>query len=1380
MNRLLAPIFLLACRDTDPKIFNSSPSVAITSHPDATAIWAGYSVEFGAQASDPDDLPADLEVAWSANGEQICGWAAPDEEGLSSCSYDPVAGALELLARVRDPLGFEGERLHILEVLESQGPSVEILLPAVDGIYYSDRKVPMEGRFSDGEDLLEELSGFWYSSETGALPVDADPDSGGVAMGSAYLPAGEHKIRLVVQDPAGNTGVDEVEIVVGPPNTAPTCEILSPFDGEAFAGGQPVELSGIVADPDIPLSLLAVEWHSDKDGLLGESVIGSGGGAVLQATSLSSALHSVSLRVKDETGATCADEILVAVSSPPEASIDSPVDGEDVTLGDAVDFRGALSDEEDQASLLTAEWESSLDGLFHTSAPDSAGEVSFTYAGLSAGEHSIVLTARDSVGLGTSVAISLRVNTPPPQPSVSLSPDPVYTEDDLAVAAAGDPDADGDSVSYSYQWWRDGQPTGLSGSTLSASETQKGEHWRVEATPSDGYDTGPAGAASLVVSNTPPSVTVVALLPVQAYNRTLLVCSGVSADPDEVPDEVYRWSLAGSGSPLGLGAELQLSPGLASPEDEVVCTYQATDSDGGSAEGSASVVLSNTAPAIALVEIIPNPPTTSSLVQCGCSVSDDDADSLSTELVWTNATQGTELGTGATLQLEPGLVSPGDELVCSAVSSDPWGGSAEDEASVPVGNSPPVISSLEILPGGDLYNTDTLLCAAEIGDGDGETLDVVYSWENITQGTLLGTGEEVALDGTIAVGGDVILCTLTATDPTGDFDSATAMVSLNNSPPAFQAEAAISPLSGIRVGETLTCSATVVEPDGQGFELDYVWTNLETGQELGIDDSLLLVSSAVQPGDVLSCTVSATDAYSESSYSEAFATVENSPPEIQSHSVGFSPAIPYATDEILLTATAEDADGDPVSISYLWYVDGALYYDSGSTLPAGLPRGTEIYVEIVPNDGREDGAAYVTSVFEIENFPPTAPVLALLPELPKENQEDLVCGVAQDSVDHDGDTVVYAIEWFVNGIGWAGTPQQTHIQDDTVPGAETEEGQRWHCEVTPTDLVDEGVVGVSDERVVQRNCYVAECDYPIQGMDFLGQSSGIFFMGSMEDEPGHDSDETLHIVSLSRGFDMMTTEVSQLHFAERMGYAPSAYSACGYNCPVENITWSEAAAFANEVSEDEGLESCYSCTGAEGSVLCETAAAFLGQGDTGTEGLSVVDCQGYRLPTEAEWEYAARAGSMAGFWTGNGGSDVPNDQKNDCTVGLALEDGTVLGGIGRYCATAGTSNSVGYGPQAIAELQVNGFGLFDMHGNVWEWCHDWYVETPETTVIEYTDTGTESVIVHSEEPVGPDSGSAHSIRGGSYADEPRFLRSAERRPGSSVESIGFRLVRTVE
>jgi len=130
----------------------------------------------------------------------------------------------------------------------------------------------------------------------------------------------------------------------------------------------------------------------------------------------------------------------------------------------------------------------------------------------------------------------------------------------------------------------------------------------------------------------------------------------------------------------------------------------------------------------------------------------------------------------------------------------------------------------------------------------------------------------------------------------------------------------------------------------------------------------------------------------------------------------------------------------------------------------------------------------------------------------------------------------------------------------------------------------------------------------------------------------------------------------------------------------------------------------------------------------------------YRLPTEAEWEYACRAGSTTPFYFG---SDK--------------------GRLGEY---AWYWNNSGKKTHAIAQKKPNAWGLHDMHGNVWEWCHDWYGDYPSGFVTD---------------PKGPSGGSLRVIRGGSWYGIPRFVRSANRGrndPGNRCSLLGFRLLRT--
>ncbi len=232
------------------------------------------------------------------------------------------------------------------------------------------------------------------------------------------------------------------------------------------------------------------------------------------------------------------------------------------------------------------------------------------------------------------------------------------------------------------------------------------------------------------------------------------------------------------------------------------------------------------------------------------------------------------------------------------------------------------------------------------------------------------------------------------------------------------------------------------------------------------------------------------------------------------------------------------------------------------------------------------------------------------------------------------------------------------------------------------------------------------------GMTFSYIPSGSFVMGSPAGEPGRSADETQHEVKLSKAFFMQTTEVTQKQWKDVMGTSHSFFSTCGENCPVQNVSWDDAQIFIAALNQ-------------------------LGEGTC-------------RLPTEAEWEYAARAGSTTAF--ANGGITQTECSPADPNLNL----------MGWYCGNANDSI------HPVGAKQANRWGLHDMHGNVWEWCQDWYGAYPTGSVTD---------------PAGPATGSDKVFRGGSWDYAARFCRSALRSKfpaGFSWNNIGFRVLREAE
>ncbi len=251
---------------------------------------------------------------------------------------------------------------------------------------------------------------------------------------------------------------------------------------------------------------------------------------------------------------------------------------------------------------------------------------------------------------------------------------------------------------------------------------------------------------------------------------------------------------------------------------------------------------------------------------------------------------------------------------------------------------------------------------------------------------------------------------------------------------------------------------------------------------------------------------------------------------------------------------------------------------------------------------------------------------------------------------------------------------------------------------------------------------------------------GTFDMGSPIGELGRVDNEVLHPVTLTRDFIILSTEVSQADYEARMGNNPSSFGTVEGG-PVETVSWSDAASYCNALSGVEFVDHCYDCEVSQGTTSCEQRADYA----------SIYDCPGYRLPTEAEWEYAARAGTPTATFDG----DLIGNPNNPLQSQPALED------IAWWAYNSGNTT------HAVATKNPSKWGLYDTSGNALELCHDWVAAYPTGAVTD---------------PAGPSIALFRALRGGSGGLGAWRARAAWRGDAGPNEAhgyVGFRVARTM-
>jgi hypothetical protein len=876
-------------------------------------------------------------------------------------------------------------------------------------------------------------------------------------------------------------------------------------------------------------------------------------------------------------------------------------------------------------------------------------------------------------------------NHAPGAPAVVIVPASPLTGDDLvAQLSAEAPDEDGDSLTYTFRWYSDGAlVSGQEAQVLPAAETAKGQVWKAVVTATDGDLDGPPAEASVFVGNTAPAVEISLTPSAPAVTEDLVVSTvGTDADGDPVEFEI-DWLVGGESS----GYHDLTLPAAATARGEV-WTVQVTPTDGEDSgePATASVSIANAVPRMISASLGPADPTEASTLEVVAEAEDDDGDALSFSYAW--QVDGSEVLAGDSATLSGEHFAKGQAVLCLVTASDGMVDSPPlSTEAVTVLDTAPTLELASVDPGVLLEGSTARCLGSGWYDLDGDAEGYLTSWS--VGGVEVSTDETI--DGALFDRGDEVICVLTPDD--GELlgsPVSSAAVTVGNTAPVL-ASAAITPSAPTVTDELSLSLGSVSDDDGDSVSLAYTW--YVDGVLVSTQPSLS--GSSLSRGASVHCVVTPSDGTdSGAPLSTAAVTVQDSPPELVS--LTLDPSAPTTDSTITAVASGSDVDGDTVSMSYAWAVDGVPLSETGSSLDGALwfDKHQVVEVTVTPSAGGLSGAPASASV-SVANSAPSAPAISLSPAEPVQGVDDLHCVIDIDGTDADGDSLSYSFHWTGGGATFSSTGT-TVWSGDTVSASDTVAAQSWACTVTPSDGEDDGApvsIGHSYGLWSSRVHDLSEADLVVWG------EGSDDWLGTEVAAPGDvDGDGLADLLLGSPYYDSTYGYGGKVHLIlGSSATAASSMLASSADVSIDSDAYGdflgEVMAGAGDVNGDglgdfllgsDGNDEAYSIAG--------MVYLFLGWPVSATTSLVASDAD-YKLAGEV---YYAGAGSALA-----GGGDVDGDGLDDFVVGATIHEGEASEGYTgwAYLIRAADLGSPGSSSLGDAQVQLVGDATQDRLGS---------------------------------------------------------------------------------